>query len=86
MLSLKHVAINIGTQTSLGQLAPNTCPVKRGVSAASFDAAGLGERTGHVCRRTCYVFQCFLSALVPANLCTFLFQEVNAICVLMLIA
>jgi len=28
----------------------NTCPVKRGVSAASFDETGLGERTGHVCR------------------------------------
>ena len=48
MLGLEHAAINIGTKTSLGQLAPNTCPVKRGVSAASFDAAGLGERTGHV--------------------------------------
>jgi hypothetical protein len=24
-----------------------TCPVKRGVSAASFEATGLGERTGH---------------------------------------
>ena len=45
MLGLEHAAINIGTKTSLGQLAPNTCPVKRGVSAASFDATGLGERT-----------------------------------------
>lgn len=25
-----------------------TCPVKRGVSAASFDATGLGVRTGQV--------------------------------------
>jgi hypothetical protein len=37
------------TQTQdIGQLAPNTCPVNRGVSAATFDATGLGERTGHV--------------------------------------
>lgn len=26
-----------------------TCPVRRGVSAASFSITGLGERTGHVC-------------------------------------
>ena len=27
----------------------DTCPVRRGVSAASFDATGLGVRTGQVC-------------------------------------
>uniref|UniRef100_A0A0A9F073 Uncharacterized protein n=1 Tax=Arundo donax TaxID=35708 RepID=A0A0A9F073_ARUDO len=32
-----------------GNSASSTrCPVRRGVSAASFDATGLGERTGHV--------------------------------------
>jgi len=30
---------------------PSTCPVSRGVSAASFDATGLGVRTGQVCKR-----------------------------------
>jgi hypothetical protein len=42
---------NIYTNTKYPRVASAyTCPVRRGVSAASFDATGLGVRTGHVCR------------------------------------
>ena len=48
MLCLEHAAINIGTKQALVsqlQIYLSSCPIKRGVSAASFDATGLGERT-----------------------------------------
>jgi hypothetical protein len=35
--------------TKLKVTSIQTCPVRRGVSAATFDATGLGDRTGHVC-------------------------------------
>jgi len=34
--------------TKLMRSSIQTCPVRRGVSAATFDATGLGDRTGHV--------------------------------------
>jgi hypothetical protein len=37
------------TTTKLKVTSIQTCPVRRGVSAATFDATGLGDRTGHVC-------------------------------------
>jgi hypothetical protein len=48
--SFLQALIIIDKTTKLKATYRQTCPVRRGVSAASFDATGLGERTGHVCK------------------------------------
>jgi hypothetical protein len=47
LILLKEKAID--EKTNAFRMKANTCPVSKGVSAASFDATGLGERTGQVC-------------------------------------